>query len=573
MKRITLLVTLLAINSAAAQERSSAWNLTPPAEDAKPVKTDSRLDGIYPAGSRIKDDKAPGGFGPCDNYPLDLGKRTWGAKDTITLIAFPEEPAAYLKHQGIALRLANRTGKTAAFEACDSCLYIVQEALDDKGRWREIEEPPCAICGNSFHRVFLKSDQFWEFKARRYDGPIKTKIRFRLDPTGEKDHSKPIYSNEFAGQVAKSQFRMTPTAAEARRAFRSRDAKEEGVLTTLIGLLDEEARWGAIRRVGSPQREAALHLAEFGPTAKEALPALRTLMKGKSLSLRASAAYSLWKVDGQIDEPVKVLIAVLSTADENRSQWEAALWLSEIGPSAKDAVPALCKALKKAEKDTRSKAVEALTAIRAQADIAVPALIAALKDDEWLVRSYAAHALQAYGADAKQAIPALREALRDKNGHVRYSAAEALWTMEHDAGAVVPTLVDTLKLDDSPYARSGTADVLGKIGPAAKQAIPQLTASLKDEWRTVRVSAAGSLWKITQQSEPALGALIQALKESDSLAESDTGHAIALLEEMGQHARAALPALRAALKKSQDQEAWARERVEKAIRKIDSGGK
>ena len=65
---------------------------------------------------------------------------------------------------------------------------------------------------------------------------------------------------------------------------------------------------------------------------------------------------------------------------------------------------ALCQALEKGEKDTRSKAVEALGAIRARPDIAVPALIAALKDDDSL-RYYAARALQAYGAEAKAEEP------------------------------------------------------------------------------------------------------------------------------------------------------------------------
>src|SRR5262245_28058124 len=111
MKRMTLLLALLTISAALAQERPAGWKLTPPAEGAKPVTADSRLGGTYPAGSRIKDDKAPGGFGPCDNYPLELGKQTWGVKGAITLIAFPDEPTAYFKAQGVALRLANRSGK------------------------------------------------------------------------------------------------------------------------------------------------------------------------------------------------------------------------------------------------------------------------------------------------------------------------------------------------------------------------------------------------------------------------------------------------------------------------------
>src|SRR5262249_7750013 len=153
----------------------------------------------------------------------------------------------------------------------------------------------------------------------------------------------------------------------------------------------------------------------------------------------------------------------------------------------------------------------------------------------------------------------------DKEGLVTASAAEALWTIERKPDAVVPALMGALKSDPEPYARSAAAGVLGNIGPAAKDAVPQLTAHLKDEWRAVRVSPAGALWKITQRPEPALGALIQAIEDSSSLAESDTGRAVAILEDMGQCARAALPALRAALKKSQDQDAWARERVEQAI--------
>ena len=529
-----------------------------------------RPTGVYPAASRIEDDKAPGGFGRCDNYPLELGQRTWGADGAVALVAFPDERVAGPEHQGFVLRLVNRTGKTEAFEACDSCLYIVQEALDETGHWREIEEPPSAICGNSFHRVFLESRQFWEFGARRYEGSVETKIRFRLDPDGERSEAAPVYSNEFTGKVAKRQFRRAPTTAEARRALRSKSAAEDGVLATLIGLLDEDAGWGEVRRVGSPQREAALRLAEFGPAAREALPALRAVMKGRNRSLRATAAYAVWKIDGSVDEPVETLVTVLGKSNEHRSHVEAAEWLSRIGPPAKNAVPALCRMLRKGDEDTRAKAAEALAAIHGRPDVAVPALVAALGDERWLVRSYAGHALQAFGADATSAIPALRGALGDKEGLVAVSAAAALCAIEGKPEAVVPTLVETLKSDPEPYARSAAAEALGTIGPTANDAVPQLTASLGDEWRTVRVSAAGALWKVTRRPEPAAGTLIRALDGDWSLAESDTGRAVTILGDMGRDARAALPALRAALKRSSDRDAWARERVENVIRRIES---
>jgi hypothetical protein len=184
-------------------DNAPRWELKPPAPDAVPVAAKEKMPGIYPVGTRIKDRDALGGFGPCDNYPKNLTEKDWGTKGAISLVAFPAEPVAYFKHRGIALRVINRTDEAASFAACDSCLFLVREAVDEDDRWRSVETPPEAICGNSFHRVSLKSDQYWEAPARLYSGPIKTKIRFRLD---RGDGGPPIYSNEFAGEVAAVQF-------------------------------------------------------------------------------------------------------------------------------------------------------------------------------------------------------------------------------------------------------------------------------------------------------------------------------------------------------------------------------
>jgi hypothetical protein len=179
------------------------WELKPPSPDATPVTAEKKLPGIYPAGSRIEDRDTPGGFSPCGNYPKDLAGRKWGAEGAVSIVAFPDEPVAYFKHRGFALRVVNRTAEVVAFAACDSALSIVREAQDAGGAWQEIESPREPICGNSFHRVFLGSRQYWQFPARSYDGPIKTKLRFRLDPGGGRPV---IYSNEFDGHVTAAQF-------------------------------------------------------------------------------------------------------------------------------------------------------------------------------------------------------------------------------------------------------------------------------------------------------------------------------------------------------------------------------
>jgi hypothetical protein len=210
MQRCLRIVLLLSAISAAGCGQSDnpdgdehKWDLRPPARGALAVTADEQMRGIYAVGSRIEDRDALGGFGPCDNYPKERGGNEWGAKGDVSLMAFPKEPVAYFKDRGLALRLVNRSDDIWAFAACDSCLYIVCEAIDVDGHWRTIETAPQVCCGNSSHKVFLKPDQYWEFPARQYTGPIKTKLRYRLDPGKER---LPIYSNEFDGKVAAGQF-------------------------------------------------------------------------------------------------------------------------------------------------------------------------------------------------------------------------------------------------------------------------------------------------------------------------------------------------------------------------------
>jgi hypothetical protein len=119
-------------------------------------------------------------------------------------VAFPNEAVAYFKQQGIAVRVVNRSREVISFSACDSFLNMRQEALDSDGNWRALESLPDSNCGNSSHRVFLKPGQYWEFPARRYDGPMKTKLRFCLNGV---DGRGPVYSNEFDGAVSAEQFK------------------------------------------------------------------------------------------------------------------------------------------------------------------------------------------------------------------------------------------------------------------------------------------------------------------------------------------------------------------------------
>jgi hypothetical protein len=162
--------------------------------------------GFYHVGSRVEDRRALGGFGKSDNYPRTLTDQPWGEKETVSVVAFPDEPADYFGQPGMTVRVVNRTAGEVAFDAYDSKLFLVREARDTNGEWREIEFQPDSGCGNGYHRVFLRPDEYWQFPARVYTGAIQTRLRFRLDLERRPDAMTSIFSAEFDGAVSAAQF-------------------------------------------------------------------------------------------------------------------------------------------------------------------------------------------------------------------------------------------------------------------------------------------------------------------------------------------------------------------------------
>ena len=162
--------------------------------------------GHFRAGSPIVDREALGGFASSDNYPRRLDRPV--PADAISLIALPGVPAAFKgPFQGFRVILANTTGQQVPFQAVDSRLSIVREALDTEGNWRPVEYLTSSWCGNSYHRVFLPPDHYWSFAAPVYQGPFHTAMRFVLYA----DHGvDPIYSNSFPGSIHPEQFSLEP---------------------------------------------------------------------------------------------------------------------------------------------------------------------------------------------------------------------------------------------------------------------------------------------------------------------------------------------------------------------------
>jgi HEAT repeat protein len=152
--------------------------------------------------------------------------------------------------------------------------------------------------------------------------------------------------------------------------------------------------------------------------AKDAVPALRELLRDEDLDARGTAAWALVRLyEGAKDVPA---LGELLKDKDPFVRMTPAEALVRVYERAKD-VPALRELLKEEDPGVRREAVAALGRVGDKQD--VPALRKLLKDLD--VRGWAVRALVGFYEGAKD-VPALRELLKDEDPDVRQEAVAAL---------------------------------------------------------------------------------------------------------------------------------------------------
>lgn len=181
-------------------------------------------------------------------------------------------------------------------------------------------------------------------------------------------------------------------------------------------------------------------------------------------------------------------------------------------PSAQENVPTITQLaddLQSGNTPERRNAAKALSELGPEAAKALPALIPALDDGDEQVWFHAVTAIARIGPQALPAVPALLEDLAESG---RRSANPKWYRSAFALGSIgpvaLPKLLPALKNPDSRI-RSGSAKALGWFGEKAAPAIPGLVELLNDENENVRFHAAKTLGKIGPPAIPALRKCLQ----------------------------------------------------------------
>ena len=98
-----------------------------------------------------------------------------------------------------------------------------------------------------------------------------------------------------------------------------------------------------------------------------------------------------------------------------------------------------------------------------------------------------------------------------------------------EKSARIDILIQQMRSPDKDVRRS-VAEALGKIGPAAKEAVPALIEALKDPDIDVRRSVAEALGEIGPEAKGVVPALIEALKDQEAGVRSSVRMALEKIE-------------------------------------------
>ena len=296
------------------------------------------------------------------------------------------------------------------------------------------------------------------------------------------------------------------------------------------------------------RREASYQLLQLGAGAKAALPDLIKALDDSDKQVWSNAIATIAAIGPEAVDAVPKLLEGLDSRssrgqrprDRGQTLFRSAYALARIGEAAK---PQLIAALKGPDTGLRIGAAKALGGMGPSAKEAIPALIENLGHDDQEVRSEVIESLGLIGAEA---VAPLRDALGLTDPRLREGSARALAAIGEAAAPAGDKLLESAAKEKDPEARSAVLSALPKVGLPPAQVLPPLIAALKSDDEALRHAATNAILLVHPAAKTAVPA-VAALLADPAQAE----RAAYVLGRFGEDAHSAIPALLALILKSE----------------------
>ena len=295
------------------------------------------------------------------------------------------------------------------------------------------------------------------------------------------------------------------------------------------------------------RKDAAFALSSYGDAALPAVGDLAGLLKDEVAEVRAFAANSLWNLGAAAGkEALDGLYGLLGDPDA-MVRGRAFAAVAETGPEDPRLFDAMRTGMEDSAPEVRQTCSWILGTKFADRPGVVDRLLEATADPAQQLRLNAITCLTKVRPLPEGAWAALAKGLEDRVAQIRANCAQCIGEIGSEAARFVPRLVEMLR-DTEDFNAQVASTALGRIGPAAAEAIPDL----RRRWRTrrdpyERTNAGYSLALVSPRDRPAIVSFFLAVLRGESK-EVPVGLAASAAGEIGPDAAAAVPLLRGFLK-------------------------
>jgi HEAT repeat protein len=308
---------------------------------------------------------------------------------------------------------------------------------------------------------------------------------------------------------------------------------------------------------------ACLALGQVGPDAAQAVPKLLEIAEDKDVAeQRMEALMALGAIK---PSDAKTIAAIARHLEDpfGGARFAAAYALGNIGPAAKSAGAALTKQTRNA-RDEFLKVTSAWALAKIYAgeerilNTSLPILVDGAKSRDPIVRSASARGLGDLKANPMTSLPALIGLLGDEKKAVVGQAIEGVAAFGPDAVPLAGKALANNRL------RLGAVLALKRLGPAAKDAVPELVQAMSKEPQVDTRREIFFALAAIGPSEEAVPELIKSLSHENVKVRNGATYA---LGKIGPPAKSALPTLKRNMMSTDDEylpmvSAWAAAQID-----------